>query len=219
MVQKSHAKPSARERLLAAANELFYRDGVHTVGIDRVIEQAGVAKASLYNTFGSKDELVRAYLDGRHADIAGRITRALGRYRTPRDRLLGVFDAQGELFAEPGFRGCAFASASAESPSDVVEEAAAGYRGWVRGLFTGLAREAGMADPEGLARQLHLLYDGASLSARMDHDPSAAIAARSAAAALLDAALTATGGSGVDAAAAGERGAVSIRIPLASADG
>ena len=189
MAVESRTKPSARERLLAAANELFYREGVHTVGIDRVIEQAGVAKASLYNTFGSKDELVRAYLDGRYAEMAGHITRALGRYRTPRDRLLGVFDAQGELFAQPGFRGCAFVSASAESPGDVVETAAAEYRGWVRGLFTGLAREAGAADPEGLARQLHLLYDGASLSARMDHDPSSAVTARAAGAALLDAAL------------------------------
>jgi AcrR family transcriptional regulator len=189
MAVKSQAKPSARERLLAAASELFYAEGVHTVGIDRVIEHAGVAKASLYNTFGSKDELVRAYLEGRHADTAGRITRALGRYGTARDRLLGVFEAQGELFAEPGFRGCAFASASAESPSDVVEKAAADFRGWVRDLFTGLAREAGVADPEGLARQLHLVYDGAGLSARMDHDPSAAVAARATAAALLDAAL------------------------------
>jgi AcrR family transcriptional regulator len=193
MAMDSAARPSARERLLAAANELFYTEGVHTVGVDRVIEQAGVAKASLYNTFGSKDELVGAYLESRHANTTGRITRALGRYRTPRDRLLGVFDAQGELFAEPGFRGCAFVSASAESPSGVVEQAAAGYRGWVRDLFTGLAREVGVPDPEGLACQLHLLYDGASLSARMDHDPSAAVAARTAAESLLDAALSAAG--------------------------
>jgi AcrR family transcriptional regulator len=192
MAVKSAAKLSARERLLAAANELFYTEGVHTVGIDRVIEQAGVAKASLYNTFGSKDELVGAYLESRHANTTGRITRALGRYRTPRERLLGVFDAQGELFAEPGFRGCAFVGASSESPSEVVEKAAADYRSWVRSLFTDLAREAGVPDHEGLARQLHLLYDGASLSARMDHDPSAATAARAAAAALLDAALATT---------------------------
>jgi AcrR family transcriptional regulator len=192
MAVKSAAKPSARQRLLAAANELFYTEGVHTVGIDRVIEQAGVAKASLYNTFGSKDELVGAYLEGRHATTAARITGALGRYRTPRDRLLGVFDAQGELFAEPGFRGCAFVSASSESPSDVVEKAAADYRSWVRGLFTDLAREVGVPDPEGLARQLHLIYDGASLSARMDHDQSAATAARTAAAVLLDAVLATT---------------------------
>jgi AcrR family transcriptional regulator len=189
MAVKSAAKPSARERLLTAANELFYTEGVHTVGIDRVIEQAGVAKASLYNIFRSKDELVGAYLENRHANTAARITGALSRYRTPRDRLLGVFDAQGELFADPGFRGCAFVSASSESPSDVVEKAAADYRSWVRGLFTDLAREAGVPEPEGLARQLHLLYDGASLSARMDHDQSAATAARTAATALLDAAL------------------------------
>src|SRR5436190_15614687 len=83
-------RPSARERLLVAANELFYNEGVHTVGIDRIIEQAGVAKASLYNTFGSKDELVRAYLQTRHASVTGRITQAVERYDTPRERLLAV---------------------------------------------------------------------------------------------------------------------------------
>src|SRR6202043_101484 len=86
MVAKSPATPSARERLLEAANELFYDEGVHTVGIDRVIERAGVAKASLYNTFGSKDELVRAYLETRHARVAARITSYLERYSTPRER-------------------------------------------------------------------------------------------------------------------------------------
>src|SRR6201982_1633747 len=110
--EASASRRSARERLLAAANELFYNEGVHTVGIDRVIEKAGVAKASLYNTFGSKDELVRAYLESRHARVSARITGYLERYVTPRERLLGVFEAQGELFAEPGFRGCAFASAT-----------------------------------------------------------------------------------------------------------
>ena len=191
MGAKAAAGPSARERLLEAANELFYDQGVHTVGIDRVIERAGVAKASLYNTFGSKDELVRAYLEGRHARIAGRITRYLERYTDPRDRLLGVFEAQGELFAEEGFRGCAFVSASAESPGEAVSRAADDYRGWVRGLLTRLAREAGAAEPEKLGRQLHMIYDGASLSARMDRDPSASVASREAAAALLDAALAA----------------------------
>ncbi|MGH3244703.1 MAG: TetR/AcrR family transcriptional regulator [Trebonia sp.] len=189
MGAKAVAGPSARERLLAAANELFYDEGVHTVGIDRVIERAGVAKASLYNTFGSKDELVRAYLEGRHAASAARIARHLERYSDPRDRLLSVFEAQGELFAEPGFRGCAFASASAESPGEGVSRASDEYRGWLRGLLAGLAREAGAPDPGKLARQLHMIYDGALLSARMDRDPSAALAARAAAGALLDAAV------------------------------
>jgi AcrR family transcriptional regulator len=190
MAVKNAARPSARERLLASANELFYEEGVHTVGIDRVIEHAGVAKGSLYNTFGSKDELIRAYLEARHASMEQRITRVLERYDSPRGRLLGVFEAQDELFSEPGYRGCAFARASAEShPGDVVEQAAEDYRAWVRSLFTRLAGEAGVPDAPALARQLHLLYDGSGMSARMDHDPSAARAARSAAAALLDAAV------------------------------
>ena len=183
--------PGAKVRILETADELFYSEGVHTVGIDRVIEQAGVAKASLYNTFGSKEALIHAYLEGRHAKVAARITGYIERYDTPRERLLGVFEAQGEVFAEPGFRGCAFVSASAESPGEAVSRAADDYRGWVRGLLTGLAREAGAPDPEKLGRQLHLVYDGASLSARMDHDPAAAVAARAAAVVLLDAAIAA----------------------------
>src|SRR6201997_5366401 len=154
-------RPSARERLLAAADELFYNEGVHTVGIDRVIDQAGVAKASLYNTFGSKDELVRAYLETRQARVADRITRAVERYDTPRERLLAVFEGQGELFAQPGYRGCAFARASAEShPRDLAEQAPEAYGHWVRALLPELSAQAGVPEPDVLARQLHLLYDG-----------------------------------------------------------
>jgi AcrR family transcriptional regulator len=188
--EASAVRASARERLLAAANELFYNEGVHTVGIDRVIEHAGVAKASLYNTFGSKDELVRAYLEARQASVEQRITRAVERYNTPRERLLAVFEGQGELFAQPDYRGCAFSRASAESrPGDLTEQASDTYRGWVRALLTELAAQAGAPEPEILARQLQLLYDGSGISARMDHDPAVAVAARAAAAALLDAAL------------------------------
>jgi AcrR family transcriptional regulator len=188
--EASAVRASARERLLAAANELFYNEGVHTVGIDRVIEQAGVAKASLYNTFGSKDELVRAYLETRRASVTQRITQAVERYDAPRERLLAVFEGQGELFAQPDYRGCAFARASAEShPGDLAEQAAEAYRHWVRALLTDLAAQAGVPEPEVLARQLHLLYDGSGQSARMDHDPAAATVARAAAATLLDAAL------------------------------
>ena len=183
-------KPSARERLLAAADDLFYREGVQTVGIDRIVQKAGVAKASLYNLFGSKEELVQAYLDARHASTREQVERALTRFRTPRERLLGVFDAQGQLFTEPDFNGCAHMTASAEAqPGSPVECAADRYRLWVRTLFTDLAREAGVVDADGLARQLHLLYDGAGVSARMDRDPSAATTARAAAAALFDAAV------------------------------
>jgi len=183
----------ARERLLAAANELFYEQGVHTVGIDRVIERAGVAKATLYSTFGSKDELVRAYLAARHAAAQDRMTRELAtRYHTPRERLLGVFEIQGESFTEPGFRGCAFISASAEArPGSTIVEAAAEYRAWLRSLFVDLAKEADVADPQRLAQQLVLLYDGAGIAAWMDRDPGAANVARAAATALVDGAVVA----------------------------
>src|ERR1700722_9703214 len=155
MGAKTAAVPTARERLLSAASELFYAEGVHTVGIDRVIDRAGVAKASLYNTFGSKDELVRAYLEVRHAAITARITRYIERYEGPRERLLGVFEAQGELFAETGFRGCAFVSASAESPGEAVSHAADEERGWRAG--PGAARAAAAHD---LRRRVPVRADG-----------------------------------------------------------
>jgi AcrR family transcriptional regulator len=181
---------SARERLLDAASELFYNDGVQSVGIDRIIEHAGVAKASLYNTFGSKEELVRAYLTVRHAGTIQRLTAEIEKHTDPTNRLLAVFDAQAELAAQPSFRGCAFISASAEAPpGGLIEQAADDYRAEVRALFTRLAEQAGAPEPDGLARQLHLVYDGAGISAHMDRDPSAPVGARAAAASLLETAL------------------------------
>jgi AcrR family transcriptional regulator len=182
---------SPRERLLAAADELFYREGVHTVGIDRVIERAGVAKATLYSTFGSKEELIAAYLETRHDAMRERLRRAIERRRSPRARLLAPFDVQEQLAADESYRGCAFANATAETHGARADAAVAAYREWLRDTFAELAAAAGARDPKGLARQLHLLWDGAGQSARMDHDPAAARAARAAASALLDAALPA----------------------------
>jgi AcrR family transcriptional regulator len=181
---------SARERLLDAADELFYEEGVNTVGIDRVIERAGVAKATLYKTFGSKEELVRAYLARRHQRRSSRITAGIARYVEPRQRLLGVFDVLGEVIVEPGYHGCAFANASVEArPDSVVVAVADESRGWVRALFATLATEAGARDPERLAGQLLLLYDGAGLGARMDRNTAAAAEARDIAEMLLDEAV------------------------------
>jgi AcrR family transcriptional regulator len=186
------AQRSPRERLLEAAGELFYADGVQSVGIDRVIERAGVAKASLYSTFGSKEELVRAYLDERHARIVGRLRSAVDAIDAdhPVARILAVFDAQAELFRAPGFHGCAFAAAAAESPRDGrIDEAARAYRREIRGLFTELATDAGAPDPPLLASQLQLLYDGGSSAANLDREPSIAGPARLAAESLIAAAL------------------------------
>ena len=183
-------RASARERLLAAADELFYEEGVHIVGIDRVIERAGVAKATLYSAFGSKDELIRAYLQRRHERRQERITRGLERYDNPRDRLLGVFDVLSELAAESGFRGCAFHNASAESaPGGGVEEVSDATRAWTRSLFVDLARDVGARDPKALAAQLVVLYDGATVGSRMDRNPGVPTVARAAAEIVIDAAL------------------------------
>src|SRR6266851_3730706 len=192
MAKKSLAprRRSARERLLAAADELFYGAGINTVGIDRVIEHAGVAKASLYDCFGSKEGLIRAYLTARHEARQKRLQERLAHYDNPRDRLLGVFDVMAEVAVESNFGGCAFIRASAEARAGSgVKSVCNESRSWIRALFTDLAREAGAADPERLAAQLVLLYDGASVSAQMDHDASAAASARAAAALMLDAAI------------------------------
>ena len=189
--QPAVERGSARERLLAAADELFYAEGVHTVGVDRVVERAGVAKASLYAIFGSKEGLIRAYLLARDDRTRERMAAELAaRFHTPRERLLGVFEVQGLSFTDPGFRGCPFLSANAETPPGLsFEEVTEGYRSWLHKLFLDLSREAGAAIPEDLARQLVLVFDGAGISAWMDRDPTAAKAARAVAAALVDAAI------------------------------
>jgi AcrR family transcriptional regulator len=188
---KPSSRLSARDRLLAAADELFYSEGVHVVGVDRIVERAGVTKASLYNSFGSKEELVRAYLDvhlhNRQRSIAG----ILAAHKTPRTRLLGVFGELEDALATTEFRGCRFIMASAEArPGDASEAVAEEYRAWLRTLFSDLAKAAGAKDAKQVGRQLALLYDGAAVAARMDQDRrGAASAMRSAAIALLDSAI------------------------------
>jgi AcrR family transcriptional regulator len=190
--QPEAIKPSPRERLLEAASELFYAEGIQSVGIDRVIERAGVAKASLYSTFGSKEQLVGAYLDARHAQVLGRLRAAVEAVEDPVERILAVFDAQARLFGTPDYRGCAFIAASAEAPAGGrVDEAAESYRGEIRSLFTELAAAACAPDPTLLASQLQLIYDGGGLAAKMDRDAAIAGPARAAAAALIDVAIAA----------------------------
>jgi AcrR family transcriptional regulator len=187
---------SPRERLLEAAGELFYAEGVQSVGIDRVIERAGVAKASLYSTFGSKEELVRAYLDERHARTLRRLRSAVDAVdpADPVMRILAVFDAQAELFSTPGYHGCAFIAAAAEAPREGrIDEATRAYRREIRELFTELATAAGAPDPRALASQLQIIYDGGSTSANLDRNPSVAGPARAAAATLVAAAVARSG--------------------------
>jgi AcrR family transcriptional regulator len=181
-------KVSARERLLAAAQELFYEEGINTVGIDRVIERAGVAKASLYNAFGSKDELIRAYLTARHEARVARVTSRLARHDSPREKILSLFDDMRENAANAGYRGCAFVRANAELRSeDSVKSVCDVSRQWLRALLGELSAAAGARDPASLAQQLVLLYDGAAVSSQMEGNAGAAQAAREAAVSLMQA--------------------------------
>lgn len=180
----------ARERLLRSASELFYAEGVHSVGIDRVIEHAGVAKATLYYAYGSKDGLVRAYLEDRQERRRVRIERHTAACATPRDRVLAVFDALNELIDAPDYRGCPFVNANAElRPDSAAVTVTASARAWLRDYFRTHAAAAGVADPNALADQLGILHDGATVTAQLDHDRRAGAAARVAAAVLLDSAI------------------------------
>src|SRR5712691_5228006 len=130
----------ARDRLLDAASELFYEHGVHTVGIDTIIERAAVAKASLYSAFGSKEELVRAYLEARHASRRATVLAEMELHDDPRGKLLAVFDVLVTTVKQPEFRGCAFANASAESePDSAAADVTRKVRAWLLGVMAGQA--------------------------------------------------------------------------------
>ena len=184
-------RPSPRQRLLETADRLFYEQGVCSVGIDRILKESNVARASLYSTYGSKDELVRAYLQNRSQGWQALVADVLPtRWDTPRERIVGIFEMLTEWFELPGYRGCPFINASAEAaPSTAVEEVRDDHRAWVRFLFCDLAGEAGVPDPDALSAQLVLLYDGSMAGAQLDGSAQPGRAAQAAAGALLDVAL------------------------------
>jgi AcrR family transcriptional regulator len=190
MKSSSLDRRPARERLLAAADELFYEEGFNLVGIDRVIERAGVAKASLYDCFGSKEELIRSYLQQRHEARQLRMGERLARHATPREKILAVFDSMAEAAAKPDFRGCAFSRAGAEArPGSTVKAMCDESRAWNLALFADLCKQAGAADPDQVAQQLRVLYDGAMVSAHVDIGSAAVAAARAVAELVLDQAI------------------------------
>jgi AcrR family transcriptional regulator len=179
----------ARDRILETAFGLFYARGVRAVGVDTVIAESGVAKATLYKHFPRKDDLVLAYLD--RVDETWRrqlLDAADAAGADPRDRLVGLFGALVAACRHDGYHGCAFINTAAESSSGsevharTVEHKRA-VRAWVREL----AAAAGADDPDGLARSLTLLLDGGLAAGVLDGDPAAADAARDAAGILVDA--------------------------------
>ena len=169
MAIKAAKRPSPRERLLAASDELFYRDGVHSTGIDAVIEKAGVAKGSLYYIFGGKDELVAAYLRNRHDAWRRRVEAAQARSDDPDEKILAIFDVMADYVSLPGFRGCPFNNAAAEAPAgEAPQLAIKDHRDWLRQTFLKLAADTGVADSQALADALTILYDGALATAEIN---------------------------------------------------
>lgn len=181
------------ERILDTASDLFYSEGVRAVGIQRVIDEAGIAKASLYAHYASKDDLVAACIDQRASAARALVEANLANPALhARGRLLRMFDLQAEWMAAPGFRGCPFLNANAEiaDAAHPAKSVTATHRAWLHRLMTSLAEAAGARAPEELAGALIVLYDGASASAVIDGDARAARHARRAAEQLLDAHLT-----------------------------
>jgi AcrR family transcriptional regulator len=185
-VQRTNAV-GARERLLEVAGRLFYADGIHAVGVDRVIAEAGVAKATLYAHFSGKEELVAAYLSRRSSEWQAWVDASLpGLAQDSADRVLGLFDLLAERFSAPDYRGCPFINAAAEYPGQgLVAEQISAHRARVRRLFHRLLDEMAQPDPGGLTETLMVLYDGAMVAAQLDANPRAARYAQSVADRLL----------------------------------
>jgi AcrR family transcriptional regulator len=147
---------------------MFYEEGIRAVGVDRIAEEADVSKITIYNNFGSKDELVAAYLRRWDERWRAVLERDTGRYEDPVERLLAVFDAYGDyLFDEEGYRGCAFTNAAAEI-TDEDHPARAEIRAHKDGIrehLRTLAAEAGFGEPDALAERLLILLEGAWVTA------------------------------------------------------
>ena len=185
------AAPSARDRILDTAFALFYARGIRAVGVDLIIAESGVAKATFYKHFPAKDDLVLAYLERVDVVWSGQLHAAAeAAGPDPADELVGLFDALGAACRREGYRGCAFINAAAEAvPGTPVHDRTVAHKAAVLAWVTGLATDAGARDPGGLARSLTLLLDGGLASGALDADPDAAARASESARVLVDAAV------------------------------
>ncbi|HEX7040771.1 MAG TPA: TetR/AcrR family transcriptional regulator [Trueperaceae bacterium] len=180
-------RSSAAERLLDTAARLFYARGVSNVGINEIIARAGVARMTLYHHFPSKEALVKAVLERRQAERDEWLAQAPGLADEPLGRMLAVFDLFVEWAQTPDFRGSPLVSATFElgGQLNTARPYAQEHARNVEEYFARQAREAGLHDPEGLAVQLTMLLEGASVYVVVTGDASAAELAKSAAASLI----------------------------------
>jgi AcrR family transcriptional regulator len=182
------SKPEARERILETAYELFSRRAIRDVGIDEVIERAGVAKATLYRHFPCKDDLVVAFLERREErwTLAWVEAEARRRGSTPEEQLLAIFELFDEWFHRDDFEACSFVNVLLEmGPAHPVGQASVRHLASIRSVVAHLAEEAALRDPESFARSWHILMKGSIVSAA-EGDAEAAQRARAMAILLIE---------------------------------
>lgn len=177
-----------RQQLVDTAIELFNAHGFHGVGIDRIAEEAKVSKKTMYHHFRSKEELILAALrhhDGLFRNNFMKAVEAAG--KTPRERLLAVFDVAQAWFADHKFYGCMFINAVGEysEPDTPIRGACREFKRQMRGYMESLAEEAGFDRPKQVAAALAILLEGAIVTAQVSQDPACAQTARHAAEVLI----------------------------------
>ncbi|MEU9354160.1 TetR/AcrR family transcriptional regulator [Streptomyces griseoloalbus] len=153
----------ARNRLLGTATKIFYAEGIHSVGVDRIIAEAQVTRATLYRHFTGKEELVLAYLDLADRGIRAQVAAAQASGESADDKVRAVARSIAEGIRSPGFRGCAFLNAVAEypDPAHPVHQAVLAHRQWFLETVTELLARAGREPADGAGRHLVMLRDGA----------------------------------------------------------
>jgi AcrR family transcriptional regulator len=166
----SRRAPEARQRILDTAYDLFSHRGIRAVGTDELIERAGVAKATFYRHFPSKDDLVLAFLDQRERVWVEEwvLTEAKRRGATPEEQLLVIFDLFGEWFAKDDFEGCSFINVLLEFGSDPrhpAHQACLVALKDLRVVLSNLAAAAGLRDPDEFALSWHILMKGSIVQA------------------------------------------------------
>ncbi|MEA2740219.1 MAG: hypothetical protein QOH05_3526 [Acetobacteraceae bacterium] len=171
------------ERIMAAADRLFYQKGIRAVGVDTVAAEAGISKRSLYDTFPSKDALIAAYLRQRIQPVPASD-------QPPVAQVLGLFDQLYARFGNGDFRGCPFVNAVTELADEcaTARAIAVEYKDERRERIASLLTRAGASDPDALASQITLLFEGAIASMLVRQDAAVAMQARDAAAVLIRAA-------------------------------
>ncbi|RFC78539.1 TetR/AcrR family transcriptional regulator [Streptomyces sp. AcE210] len=160
---KSGGPSEARSRLLSTAIKIFYTEGIHSVGIDRIIEEAQVTRATLYRHFSGKEDLVLAYLDQADQGIRAQMSAAQEGSQSASDEVRAVSRSIAEGIQSMGFRGCAFLNAAAEypDPTHPIHQAVLAHRQWFLDTVTNLLAQIGDAPAEAAGRHFAMLRDGA----------------------------------------------------------